>query len=372
MGLFRRHLWSGVIAAVVSSGCGYSDVLTAQSTRVAIDATNKPCAVRLLNSTYPWINDANAVWSGVTVPRWNKSYVQWPANWTRTAVVFEAQCTPVTNSDMKFAVEVDGLIQAVIAGRGTTVGRYYVDGLKIAPGGSTVRVWEPWTGRTSGLASGVDAPVEGGIITAVYLPAGVSLPAKPTSTTAYVLVGDSIIHDCADREPETWNSLGGLIRRNAFSLGRLVVSLDYGSCTLATDGPTAAQLATLIQDAAATTGATTVYVFFQIGSNDWAYSGSTASNVGTFLQNVVNALPSAYKNVISTPIPRVNETNANSQGNTLAQYRTAEAAVTGTNVTILDGTSYGFTSAALPDGVHEGVSAAALNYAGVKTALGLP
>ena len=123
-------------------------------------------------------------------------------------------------------------------------------------------------------------------------------------------------------------------------------------------------------------GATTVKVLIQIGRNDWAYYGGTGPDtnsptvIGTALQAFQAALPAGYTVVIATPITQASEV-ANAGGFTLPDYRTAEAAVTGTNVTHLSGTSYGILTANLPDGVHPNATAVAQIVAGWRGAVGL-
>jgi len=336
----------------------------------AIDATKKGGSVEMLNSAQSWINDANRVWGGVTVRRYNKAIVRWPANWTGSTISFQAINTPQADANDPFAVVVDGVLQASVTAPADTTWHRYDVNITPAPGGSTVEVWEPFLGRNAPLNNDADSKIEAGYVTGVW---GTPITA-PTSSTCIVTVGDSILAAC-DTNPAIYYGVVGQLRLLARPLGRLVVSLDYGSGTLCGDGYTGANLATLIQQAAATTGATTVYVLFQIGRNDYSYYGSTATHtpaqVGTLLQACVTALPAGYLKVISTPIPQTVET-ANGGGFTLGNYRTQEAAVTGTNVTILDGTSYGIiTGTDLYDGVHLKVSGVTKNVNGVKAALGL-
>lgn len=347
-------------------------------TSVVTDATNKGGTVELLHSAQSWITDSNAVWSSATIRRYPKAIVRWPAAWTSKVISFDAQCTTLTNSDGKFSVVVDGALAATVTGTGDTfVHHYDVANLAVSGSGSTVEVWEPFAGRVGSLNNGSDGPIEACYVTAVWLPPGQAASfAQPRSTTAIVTVGDSILADNAGQSPELWGSELGIIRKDAEAKGWLVVSLDYGSCTLRGDGPTPANLATLIQSAAASTGATTVYVYFQIGRNDYAYNGtglsSTPTQVGNDLQTTVTALPAGWNKVVMTPLPNTTE-SANAGGFTVGNYRTSEAAVTGTNVTIISGTSCGIVPATdTADGVHLNSLGSPKAAACAEPALSLP
>ena len=341
---------------------------TAAETFTAVDATNKGGSVEMLNSAQSWINDTNRVWSGITIRRYNKGIVRWPSGWTSRVISFQAVNTPQVDANDPFAVVVDGALAASVTVAADSVPHRYN---AVIPAATTsVEVWEPFQGRAAPVNNDADGQIEAGFVTGVY---GTSIT-KPTATTCIVTVGDSILSGC-NTNPAIFYGVVGQLRLLAHPLGRLVVSLDCGATTLCGDGYTGANLATLIQQAAASTGATTVYVLFQYGRNDYSYYGATAShtptNVQTALQACITALPAAYIKVVSTPIPQATET-ANGGGFTLPNYRTAEAAVTGTNLTILAGTSYGIVAGTdLYDGVHLNVGGVAKNLAGVKTALGL-
>jgi hypothetical protein len=273
---------------------------------------------------------------------------------------------------MLFSVVVDGVLRAQVQGYGTKlVNRYYVSGLP--SNGTTYEIWEPFTAR-SVLNNGADAALEAGYVTGLWLPSGSTI-IKPTCSTLIVTVGDSILGSVTDRAPELYYSIVGSLRVMAQAKGWGLADLSYGSCTAAGDGYTGAQLATLIQGLATQTAATTVKVLFQIGRNDYAYYGSTATNspsvVANLIQACINALPGGYTKVISTPIPQVVET-ANGGGFTLGDYRTSLAACTG--ATILDGTSYGINTGTDlgVDGVHENHLGVPKNVTGVQGAVGLP
>lgn len=338
-----------------------------------ITAALKGCAVAEAHATFPQFVDANAVWSGKTVTRYNKGIARYPLKWTQNQVSFNAVCTPITSSDMLFAIVVDGVLQASIKGAGDAVEhRYYAGGLTMAAGGSTVEIWEPFTARAV-LNNGADNQLEAGYVTGLWLPDGMAIT-RPTASTLIVTVGDSILGDSTDQTPELFYGPVGRLRLLAQAKGWLLSDISYGSCTAAGDGYTGAQLATFIVAQATQVGATTVKVLFQIGRNDWAYYGNTQTNSPTVTANLiqacVTALPAGYVKVISTPTPNTSEV-ANGGGFTLGDYRTKLALVTG--ATILDGTSYGIvTGTDLGDGVHLNHLGVAKNVTGVQTALGLP
>ena len=202
----------------------------------AVGATQKAGALQYLHSVQAYIVDANSVWSGQTVPRFNKSIVRWPANWTSKVISFNAQCTLQTNSDMAFAVVVDGVLQSTVVGTADTVNRRYDVAITPAGGGSTVEVWEPFNGRTTPLNNSADAPIEGGIVTGIWLPAGMA-PTTPTATTAIITLGDSIVSACLNNDtsankPECFNGAAGQLRLIAQARGWLLDSLDYRAGTI--------------------------------------------------------------------------------------------------------------------------------------------
>lgn len=362
-----------MLVARSCGGAGRSGgVLSNQVGLIGVDATLKGGAVEMLNSAQSWIVDANRVWTNQTIRRYNKAFVRWPAGWTSKSISFNAICTMLTNSDGKFAVVVDGALAATVTVAGDLTNRRYdVTNLPVSGSGSTVEVWEPFEGRNT-LNNGADAPIEGGYVTGVWLPPGMSLT-KPTATTGIVIMGDSIM-GATNTSPECWGSVAGVVRKNAHALGRLVATLDYGSATMCGDGYTGANIATLIQQAVTAMGATTVYVLFAIGGNDWNYYGGTLTTspttYGTALQAAVTALPAAYNKVILTTTSRAAE-GANGGGFTLPNYRTQAAGVTGTNVTIVDGAGLGInTGTDLYDGTHPNASGVTKIEAGVHTPLG--
>jgi hypothetical protein len=337
-----------------------------------LDATTKTGAVELLHATYSWINDANSVaaWGGLTVRRYNEAIVRIP-NWTLGTLKFKAQCTLKTNSDMKFSIVVDGALVTSVTGTADAVEHTYeVFGV---PAG-TLEIWEPFQGRITALNSGVDGQVEGGIVTGVLQPYGATAVTKQTASTAIVMIGDSIIRDVTDSSPEMFLSVIGRTRVAAATLGWLTVNIGYGSYTYCGEGPTAANLATFITDVGNSTGATTVKVVFMGGRNDYAYGGqgvaSTPTQVQTYVQGVVNALPAGWQKIVVTPIPQTSEVAINTY--TLPNFRTAIAAVTG--ATQLDGTSFGIVTGTdlNADGIHLKGSGTLKIYNGIKGTLGTP
>lgn len=351
--------------------------------------TAKSGALRFLHATQSYIVDANQVWLGQTVNRFNKSILRWPAPWRSKEISFNAQATPRTTSgtDGSISIMVDGALFTFVAPPADALNRRYrITNLPIAAGGSIVEAWEPENARTStgsSLDTGADAPMEGGMITGIWLPPGMHV-APARATTGIITVGDSII-SATNQAPENYLTVVGQLRLLAQAKDWLVGSLDYGSATLRGDGFTPAQLAANITSLAAQMGLSTVYVYFQIGRNDYNYCGlpgsinSNPTQVATFLQTVIAALPASYRVVVCTPITQstVHEA-ANSLGFTLQQYRDAIAAVTGSNIVAhLDGTTFGIVPASdLYDGVHELApplgNGVPKNLAGMRAAVGLP
>lgn len=353
---------------------------------VSVDATNKACSVEMLHAAQPWIVDANRVWGSNVVRRFNRGFVRWPAGWTNPTIQFEA----IVNSNQTgglFAVVVDGVVQQVVTvAADAAIHTVTVTGLSLAPGGSTVDVWEAWNGRlgsgSSLLNTGADAPIAAGYLTAVWLPLGLA-PVKPTCTTGIVTVTDSIF-GCAftggTSDPLTlaaYGSAAAQIQLLAQAKGWLLTNLCSGGATLLGDGLTNANYVTLIQQAVAAMGSpANVTVYFQIGYNDYGQYGaqgisSTPTQIATALSAIAGLL-SPYRVVICTPTPSGTET-ANGGGFTLGNYRTPMLAVTGSNVTTLDGTSFGINPASDENGggPHMNSSGAGKLAAGVRGALGV-
>ena len=352
---------------------------TPTSVYVGLNATNKAGAIAETNAAFPWINDANAIWSGVTIPRYNKAAIRWPAGWASHLLSVNVQCTTLTNSDGKLAVVVDGVLATTINATGHDRLLQHFDVLIPALPTSYLEIWEPFSGRNI-LNNGADAPIETCYVIGAFLPFGQAI-AKPAATRALVTVGDSIVSACVGtctNSIEAYDGLLGHLRAAADARGWATVSLDYGSGTLRGDGLTPANWVTLIEAAVASTGAPAATVYFQIGRNDWNYYGmstvsSTPTQVGADLQTIVSALPASYTIVITSPWPNTSEV-ANGGGFTLGSYRAPEESVTGTNVTIVrGGTACSFVSSTMTgDGVHFNSLGVTTVLPCVETPLGLP
>jgi hypothetical protein len=338
------------------------------------DATNKGCSVEMLHSSQSWIADSNAVWSGNGVRRYARGIVRWPLLWTGTKIQFDAVCTPLAFSDGQFAVMVDGALVATVTVPGDSIPRNYVVSITPAGGGSTVEVWEPQNGKPSTQNTGADGPVEGGNVTAVYLPTGQTLT-RPTATTAIIGIGDSILGfrlPIASNAPISYWGPTGQLRALAHANGWLWGSLDYGGACMLGDGLTAANFVTWIGQMVTAMGSpTTVKLLYLPFHNDYADNGSSVSTTPsqgtTWLQAIINAFPS-YQHVAITPLPAASSGAVN--GFTLAQWRTATAAVTG--ATILDSTTFGINTATdLSDGTHLNTAGVVKFVAAVRASVGL-
>lgn len=364
----------------MSRRCSRRDVRCCFDSLVALDQANKGGAVRLLHATQGWIVDANSVWSGNTVARYNRGVLRL-TGWTSPSIMLQAVCTPQTaGGDGQFAVFVDGVFaQAFTVSQDAVPRLVAVNGLDVDPvAGSTVEVWEAWQIEVlASLNSGADQPVEGAFLTGVYVPHGQTV-AKPTTDKVVVIVGDSIIGfrlPSVVGQPQCLYGVGGQLRELALALGAMVVPLDYGGATLCGDGLTAADYVQYIEEAVASVGTPSdVTVLLQPCLNDYYHYGTTVSSTPTdcrtFLQAIVDGLDPAWTKVIVTPVPQGTE-GANSGGYTLPNYRTAIALVTG--ATIVPGTSMGL---AIPgdyavDQVHFNDTGVAKEVAAIAPIVGL-
>jgi hypothetical protein len=281
-------------------------------------------------------------------------------------------------TDGLFAVMVDGVLQATFSVAADAVPHYVsVTGLTIAPGGSTVEVWEPWCGKAGTQNTGADAPVEAGYVTGVYLPPGPTFTA-PTCTTGIIAIGDSIIGARlpAAATPMCLAGVDGQLRVAAEAAGQLYASLDYGGACMLGDGLDAADFVQWINETRVAMGnPTTVKILWAGFHNDYADNGSSVSTTPTdgqnLLQDVVDALgTTGVQHFIVTTWPASSEGAVN--GFTLPNWRTKQALVTGSNVTILDSTAMGINTATdLQDGVHFNDAGVALVAPILVTALGL-
>lgn len=385
--------------------------ITAGATQapIPVDATTKAGVVKLNHATYSWVVDANDSWSGATIVRNNHGVTRWPAKWTSTSIKFDAVCTTIqVGNSSDFAVVVDGAVQQTITLATNTFATQTttVTGLTIAGGGSTVEVWENDGNRQTPQNTGVDGPWQQCYVTAIYLTplssalasSTISLAnstvagsvyvegklAKPTASTVIVTIGDSIIGTTqtgvVTPPAECWQAVTGVLRKDAEAKGWLLVSIDQGSSTLGGEGRTAAQEATLIQDAANSAGSpTTVYVYIQIGWNDKRYYSLngfsfTPTQFGTYLTTLTGALPGSYHIILATQTPgSAGNEAANTGGFTMTNYRTAGAAVTGSNITNLDGTSWGIVVGTDEyDGLHLLPSGIAKVITAIEPSMNLP
>jgi len=247
-------------------------------------------------------------------------------------------------------------------------------------------VWEPDCSREfPQLNSATDGAVHTGYITGAWLTPG-DVITRATTDTCIVTIGDSI-PSSTNQAPAVFKGMVGQLRLIAQAQGWLVVSLDGGSFTLCGDGYSPAELAGLVQQAVAVTGATTAYVYFQIGRNDWKYwfSGATANNPSTVvlanLNAAIAALPAGYIKVVCVPITQLPPLQTDPYGlqpEALAAYQNAIATVTlAPNTTVIDGRTFGIDPAVdLYDGVHELAQPLGVgvdkNLAGMRASVGLP
>jgi hypothetical protein len=331
-----------------------------------VDASTKSGSVEYLHSVQGFPIDANRLFpdasaGNVLIRRFNKGVLRWPSPWLDKVISFNAVTSPLLNTDGSFAVVVDGVhVDTITLGSNKLYPqRYYSSNLPIAAGGSVVEVWEPDGGRDEpGLNTDVDLPFHGGFVTGVWLPPGKSIT-RARANTCVVMIGDSV-PSSTNVAPAVIKAAIGRLRLLAFSAGVMIVSLDGGSYTLAGDGLSPLQLSNLVQQVAATTGAANVYVYAQIGRNDYRYwfdgtrANHTPAEVATFMQTAMGLLPADYVKIVSTMMPTSFDAPFGIQPNSLQDYRDALAAITGTNLTIVDGLTSGIIPGVdLYDGVHE-------------------
>ena len=355
----------------------------------------------MTNAAMPWINDANRVWAdaggrpSVTIRRYNRGFVRWPFPWRSRQISFSVVTTPVAQSDAAFAVVVDGALAATVqpAGAFPNAGtlypvRCYVNDLPIdAVNGSRVEVWETDGGREEpGLNNAADIPIHCGYVTGAWLPPGQRIT-RVTAQKCVIILGDSI-PSSTNQVPAVWHGMVGQLRLIAGSQDPevVIVSLDGGSFTQCGDGFTPAQQASLVQLAVAATGASEVWVYRQIGRNDWKYwfdparANQTSAQVLAAINASNAALPAFYQKVVCVPItqlPPIQTDPYGIQPEALAAYQNAEATATGTNVVVIDGRTFGIDPAVdLYDGVHLLAAPLGLgvakNLAGMRASVGLP
>jgi hypothetical protein len=350
-----------------------------------LNATNKTGAIEYLNAVQGWPVDTNRLnGSGPMIRRYNRATVRWPNPWPFDSITFEIQNPVNTFSDMRYPIFQNGVQIAVQAGVGDGIRRTVT--YPVTANGGQIDVWEPWSGRTGIPNDGTDKPIEGGYLTAAWLPPGYSITAGKC-TEAVIVVGESII-GCVIPNSATFGNnevfgVAGQIRLGAQAQGKLCVTLDYGGGTLMGDGISTAQYVALILQAIASVGAQRAVVHFNIGRNDWNANGSTVSTTPTqgaaVMQAIMNSLTASMganiRFVVATQIPQTSEVAVN--GFTLPQWRTAWLTLTTPSgsggLQLVDSTAMGIIVGSgagpavdLGDGVHMNQFGVAKYYAKVK------
>lgn len=352
----------------------------ANGQRQLVDATNKSCAIEMLTASQPWINNAVRTWSSNMIRRYNVGGFVRLTNWAQNWVTFDAIVTSGAFGDALMTVVVDGMFyQAVTLTTDARNHTYTVVGLPIkADGTSVVDIREKWGGNPSTQNTGADSARDGGYITGVQVPSNYTIRAASSPTVGIITVGDSTLGSVGVTASQAtlgnWGSVATSLSVLAHAKGWLLTQLEYGGACLMGDGLTAANYVTLIQQAAACMGnPALIKVFFCPFRNDWANNGSglstTPTQGQTFMQNIVNGLPSAYQKFGSTLWPNDSEGSVN--GFTPTNWRASTALVTGMAAPWIDGTALGLLAADRSDGIHLKASGVAKVLAAVQPPLGL-
>lgn len=330
------------------SACGTGLVPT------KITASNRTGVLSL--SGYSWAT-ASQYWGGVYIPRANRGGLRLP-NWTSSTLVFAEQCfkSAPTFSDFQYQIVVDNVAYTAVQGTADMTKRLHVvTGMPVnGAGTSTVRIMEPWGTVYGTQGSGVDPQVEGGNVVEVSTPPGYTVAAGTASTLIVTITdsifGASVSNHVLNVDAAEVMGICGQISLLAWARGWLLADLGDGGRTACGDGITAIQRAQLVVDMAAHCGATLVKVVINLGHNDSANSTATAAQVTTYIQGIINALPTSgsvtYEKHVLTPLPSTSE-------GTLATYSSHQMAnLTGTT-SLTDGHNSGFnTSTDFFDGVH--------------------
>lgn len=318
---------------------------------------HKSCCIPFTNALSPYIDDANAVWSGTTITRYNSAFIRFTA-WAGTCS-FELQTTPSGEADIYFGVVQNGsLLKTVTNAEGT--GKRKVDITGFTPG-QTYELWESRQNAVntgSGVNSGIDVPHSQGYITGIYSPPGWPLPTPVICTSGIIVLTMSIGNYVTDATPSCFYSPLGQLRKLAHQQGKLVGDLTYGAGTFCGDAFTPSQRADDVYRLYVAMGSpATLKIYVDDVRNDYSYynlhgvgtSPTTwTTQIQSFRTAVLALIPQATF-YINTTIGQTTE-SANPGGYTLPDYRTAVAGLSGW--TIISGTALNITSPTYRDDVH--------------------
>ena len=229
----------------------------------------------------------------------------------------------------------------------------------------TVQIVSSTINALSRAAAGVYEPLCTGVfLYSVSVPAGYTFsivtPTRPANRM--VIYGDSIAVGGGATYP-CYQGWGVLMR------AYIPVAFEAWSVRELYEANTPTKRTALAAQIASFAPAT---VWLAIGTNDYGLSYWNATDFGTAYADLLDKLHAALPSAAiyaQTPIARTTET-ANSQGNTLPDYRAAIGTAVSTRAwsTLVDGTAW---TIALADGLHPNAAGHAAYAAAVKTVLGV-